>query len=870
VAGPVINSPTPPLSPAEGNLWFNTTTGREFVWYVNPTTFVGQWVQTQPTGGGVPTPIPGPTTLPTPPSTGPHDVTRVPNITVSQVPPLHPVPGDLWWNTIYGNEFIWYDDGNTQQWVVSHRGNGGSDSGFSFDDAPINGKQYGRQNQTWTESLPIVGGELIGPLLQSHAAPAYIMHRTDMGVDQKYFDFVIAFDGNAYVRSLTDDYLHVQAAYRFDRAGTFSSNQLAAGLLTLQQATPQITFIDVPSGLKKYLRSHDGLLEVLPDNYGPAIWTVDNNGSTFQSGLAYASTPDPTAVANELVTAAWVIANGGGGGGGGGPFLPLTGGDLSGPLSAPSFDIYALAADAPYFALSVLDAAADQKYWQMVPEAGNIVFQFFNDALAEMSRVVFARDGGIRANGVITSFNGLKTERYGWPTLVLKDTSSAAGLQTWQFINTSTGHDLELWPMANDADGGPTGGFFRFSRDGAMVVSGNLTSNAAILSGYIAATGAVNPAFAWNNTGNVANKKRWDLFEYSDGDLYLRTLNDDSSPQPFSYQFRRSDGSFFTGGILGGASLSLFAPTPTIVMYSNSGAGLYKYIRNNNGTFEIWDTSLALLLFSVADNALVTISGRLALSSNGTAAAPAIARGTSGIFFSGANGTMYFATNGVSRGNFDTGGNLWIDNGAVVANYFNATTGGFNFVSKGSVTAFADGKYLWSNNSGSGAAILDFATATNTLRVRNFADTGDGAFTAGTGTFSGVVTTPTPASTSNDTTVPTTAFVQAAIATILQNAQTGSYNIVAADAGRHIYHAVAAAAATYTIPANATVAFVIGTTVTLVNESVNNVTIAIGGSDTLVWSPAGTTGPRTLAAFGIATALKVTATRWLLSGTGLT
>jgi hypothetical protein len=133
-----------------------------------------------------------------------------------------------------------------------------------------------------------------------------------------------------------------------------------------------------------------------------------------------------------------------------------------------------------------------------------------------------------------------------------------------------------------------------------------------------------------------------------------------------------------------------------------------------------------------------------------------------------------------------------------------------------------------------------------------------------------VVTTPTPASTSNDTTVPTTAFVQAAIATILQNAQTGSYNIVAADAGRHIYHAVAAAAATYTIPANATVAFVIGTTVTLVNESVNNVTIAIGGSDTLVWSPAGTTGPRTLAAFGIATALKVTATRWLLSGTGLT
>src|SRR5436305_543357 len=41
-------------------------------------------------------------------------------------------------------------------------------------------------------------------------------------------------------------------------------------------------------------------------------------------------------------------------------------------------------------------------------------------------------------------------------------------------------------------------------------------------------------------------------------------------------------------------------------------------------------------------------------------------------------------------------------------------------------------------------------------------------------------------------------------------------------------------------------------------------------SNTLVLFPGGTTGSRTLAQFGRATALKVATTRWIISGTGLT
>lgn len=102
-----------------------------------------------------------------------------------------------------------------------------------------------------------------------------------------------------------------------------------------------------------------------------------------------------------------------------------------------------------------------------------------------------------------------------------------------------------------------------------------------------------------------------------------------------------------------------------------------------------------------------------------------------------------------------------------------------------------------------------------------------------------------------------------------QNAQTGSYTLVAGDAGKHIYHAAAAAVATYTIPANASVAYAIGTAVTFINMSTNNVTVAIT-TDTLYLGGTGTTGSRTLAQYGVATAVKMTSTTWVITGSGLT
>ncbi len=104
---------------------------------------------------------------------------------------------------------------------------------------------------------------------------------------------------------------------------------------------------------------------------------------------------------------------------------------------------------------------------------------------------------------------------------------------------------------------------------------------------------------------------------------------------------------------------------------------------------------------------------------------------------------------------------------------------------------------------------------------------------------------------------------------IPQNSQSAAYTLVLADAQKHIYHPGSDNnARTFTIPANSSVAYPIGTCLTFVN-AINTVTISIT-TDTMTLAGAGTTGSRTLAANGIATAMKVASTSWIISGTGLT
>jgi hypothetical protein len=91
---------------------------------------------------------------------------------------------------------------------------------------------------------------------------------------------------------------------------------------------------------------------------------------------------------------------------------------------------------------------------------------------------------------------------------------------------------------------------------------------------------------------------------------------------------------------------------------------------------------------------------------------------------------------------------------------------------------------------------------------------------------------------------------------------TSPFTTNSADVGKYIYINISRAITISTIhPIGASIVFIAGPSGTI--------SIGSGGSDTMYLAGDGSTGTRTLAAYGIATALKVDTTTWFISGNGL-
>lgn len=96
------------------------------------------------------------------------------------------------------------------------------------------------------------------------------------------------------------------------------------------------------------------------------------------------------------------------------------------------------------------------------------------------------------------------------------------------------------------------------------------------------------------------------------------------------------------------------------------------------------------------------------------------------------------------------------------------------------------------------------------------------------------------------------------------NSQNAGYTFALADAGKCVRMATAG---TFTVPANASVAFPVGTLISFFNGT-TACTIPIT-SDTMTLAGTSSTGTRTIAANGEGTLYKLTSTTWVISGAGV-
>jgi len=178
-----------------------------------------------------------------------------------------------------------------------------------------------------------------------------------------------------------------------------------------------------------------------------------------------------------------------------------------------------------------------------------------------------------------------------------------------------------------------------------------------------------------------------------------------------------------------------------------------------------------------------------------------------------------------------------------------------NYLAKsGNLSGLADNAVARTNLGLGTAAIVNTGTSGAAIPLLNGANTHSGA-----NTFSAGIDISTPLTT------PTT--TEAGYMGTPHNTQNGAYGFVLADRGKTVDH-TSATPHTYTIPANASVAFPIGTVICIDNgDGAGAITLAIT-SDTLRWGSQ--TGSRTIAANSQAAIKKKTATLWVLVGNGIT
>jgi len=125
-------------------------------------------------------------------------------------------------------------------------------------------------------------------------------------------------------------------------------------------------------------------------------------------------------------------------------------------------------------------------------------------------------------------------------------------------------------------------------------------------------------------------------------------------------------------------------------------------------------------------------------------------------------------------------------------------------------------------------------------------------------------TTTTQAEGNSTTNCASTAFVDR-LRDVIANAQAAGYTLALTDRGKSID-----TSAGVTVPPNSTVAFGIGSTITVTNTSGASITVTQGSGVTLRLAGGTTTGNRTLAQYGVCTMRKIATDTWIISGAGLT
>lgn len=392
---------------------------------------------------------------------------------------------------------------------------------------------------------------------------------------------------------------------------------------------------------------------------------------------------------------------------------------------------------------------------------------------------------------------------------------------------------------------------------------------------------------------DIAGANSWRLFTNSTQRLTVGSAGNVAIAAPGS-------GTALTvAGIAGNYAATFSDGTRTVGIIAGASVGAIGTTTNHDFLLQS-NTSTRVTIAAAGNVTIAAPSSGVTLAATAPAAGTGIRIGDGTVNVDGtfAATRFNFGTTGSHDVSLITGGADRIRIGSVGNVTINAASSGDELTVIGSVVATSFAGDLTGNVTGnvsgsSGSTTGNAATATalqtaRTINGTSFNGTANITVTAAADTLTGTTlaalsgvnltalnatqltsgTVPTARITSVETTA-TIDSVLIGFRSIPQNSQSANYTLVLTDSGRQILHPSGGGAGdTFTIPANSSVAYPVGTVLTFVNLDSNAVSIAIT-TDTLTIAGTSTTGTRTLGQNGYATAVKVTTTSWLITGVGL-